>query len=137
MIKNQFLNSLFLKIKESAGRVADVLIECRINIIKVIFIKIKADYINNFNCDLMEVVLEWAEGAKFSDICKLTDIYEGNYLMNSGTIIRIIRRLDELIRQLSEACQVINNNSLKEKLEKASTCIKRGIIFAASLYLNA
>jgi superfamily II RNA helicase len=54
-----------------------------------------------------------------------------------GTIIRIIRRLDELIRQLSEACQVINNTSLKDKLEKASALIKRGIIFAASLYLNA
>lgn len=25
----------------------------------------------------MEVVLEWAEGAKFGDICKLTDVYEG------------------------------------------------------------
>jgi superfamily II RNA helicase len=57
--------------------------------------------------------------------------------INSGTIIRIIRRLDELIRQLSESCQVINNTSLKEKLEKASALIKRGIIFAASLYLNA
>ena len=78
MPKNQFLNSYFQKIKESAGRVADVLIECRINIVKVIFIFIQADYINNFKSDLMDVVLEWAEGAKFSEICKLTDIYEGN-----------------------------------------------------------
>jgi ATP-dependent RNA helicase DOB1 len=78
----------------------------------------------------MEVVLEWAEGSKFSEILKLTEVYE-------GSVIRIIRRLDELIRQLCEACQVINNSSLKEKLEKASTLIKRGIIFAASLYLNA
>lgn len=32
---------------------------------------------SSFKCDLMDVVLEWAEGSKFSDICKLTDIYEG------------------------------------------------------------
>ena len=25
----------------------------------------------------METVFEWANGAKFTEICKLTDIYEG------------------------------------------------------------
>jgi len=121
--KNPYLLGLYNNIKEAAGKVADVLIECRININKM-------DYIANFKCDLMEVVLAWAEGAKFSEILKLTDVYE-------GTVIRCIRRLEELIRQLTDACMVINNISLKEKLTKASACIKRGIIFAASLYLNA
>jgi superfamily II RNA helicase len=47
-----------------------------------------------------------------------------------------MRRLDELIRQLAESSQVIGNFNLKEKLDKASTLIKRGIVFAASLYLS-
>jgi hypothetical protein len=38
MPKNPFLLSIFNKIKESAGKVADVLIECRININKVKYI---------------------------------------------------------------------------------------------------
>ena len=35
------------------------------------------EYIEAFKTDIMEVTLEWANGSKFSDICKLTDIYEG------------------------------------------------------------
>jgi ATP-dependent RNA helicase DOB1 len=79
---------------------------------------------------MMEVAYEWANGAKFSEICKLTEIYE-------GTIIRCMRRLDELIKQMVDCSNAIGNYALKDKFEKASILIKRGIVFAASLYLNA
>ena len=40
-----------------------------------------------------KVVFEWSKGAKFVEICKLTDVFE-------GSIIRAMRRLEELLRQV-------------------------------------
>ena len=57
-----------------------------------------------------------------------------NYL---GNIIRTLRRIDELIKELTEAANFIGNANLVEKLNTASAMIRRGIVFAASLYLNA
>jgi len=37
---------------------------------------------------------------------------------------------------MEEACQVIGNMSLKDRFTQSSKLIQRGIIFAASLYLN-
>jgi len=71
-MKNPILTQLFNRVKENAGGIADILIECKINLNK-------EDYVENFKSDLMETVLEWANGAKFTEICKLTDIYEGNW----------------------------------------------------------
>lgn len=88
----------------------------------------EAEYVESFNPDMMSLVFEWANGAKFVDLTKLTDAYE-------GTVVRVIRRLDELIRQLSSAAHAIGNFELKEKMDAASTSIKRDIVFAASLYL--
>ena len=52
-----------------------------------------------------------------------------------GTLIRVIRRLDELLRQLASASFAIGNFELKTKFDAASAKIKRDIVFAASLYL--
>jgi superfamily II RNA helicase len=54
-----------------------------------------------------------------------------------GSIIRCMRRLDELIKQMAECAQIIGNYNLKERMDKASALIKRGIVFAASLYLSS
>jgi ATP-dependent RNA helicase DOB1 len=67
-------------------------------------------------------------GAKFIEICKLTDIFE-------GSIIRVLRRLEELLRQLSSAAQAIGNQELMLKFEDGAKRIRRGVVFAASLYL--
>lgn len=56
------------------------------------------------------------------------DIYE-------GTIIRGLRRLDELLSQLLEASKIIGNQDMKSKFEEAQRNLKRGIVFTASLYL--
>lgn len=86
------------------------------------------EFVNGFNTDLVDVAYAWCAGSKFSDICKLTEIFE-------GSIIRAIRRLDELLRQLASASASIGNHELKVKFEHASLSIRRGVIFAASLYL--
>jgi len=61
-------------------------------------------------------------------VCKLTDIFE-------GSIIRALRRLEELLRQLSSAAHAIGNSELKDMFEQGSGKIRRGVVFAASLYL--
>jgi hypothetical protein len=67
-------------------------------------------------------------GAKFADICKLTDTFE-------GSISRVLRRLEELLRQLAAASLAIGNAELKAMFEDGAKRIRRGVVFAASLYL--
>ena len=86
------------------------------------------EYVDKFNPDMMELLFEWANGAKFVEVMKVTDAFE-------GTVIRVIRRLDELLRQLASAAFAIGAFELKGKFEDASAAIKRDIVFAASLYL--
>jgi len=76
----------------------------------------------------MEVVNLWCRGAKFSQICEVTDAYE-------GTIIRAVRRLVELLRQLCGACKVIGDTNLELKFASAIKLMQRDVIFSASLYL--
>lgn len=78
----------------------------------------------------LQIVYGWAKGDSFSEICKKNDsIYE-------GSVIRCIRREEELLRELIDASHAIGNNDLESKFTEAIKCIKRDIVFAASLYLN-
>ena len=52
-----------------------------------------------------------------------------------GSLVRAIRREEELLRQLHEALKGIGEMTLADKFDEARTRIKRDIIFAASLYL--
>lgn len=52
-----------------------------------------------------------------------------------GSIIRAIRRLEELLRQLTLAAKSIGNSDMEEKFAAGVVAIKRDIVFAASLYL--
>lgn len=76
----------------------------------------------------MDVVYAWAQGSKFSEICKMTEIFE-------GSIIRIFRRLYELLQELITASKCIGNEMLEDKFTQCSIKLKRDIVFAASLYL--
>jgi ATP-dependent RNA helicase DOB1 len=84
-------------------------------------------YVATFSKDLMELVFEWASGAKFVEAMKRTDAFE-------GTVIRVIRRLDELLRQLKSAAFAAGAFDVALKFEKASAAVRRDIVFAASLY---
>ena len=63
----------------------------------------------------------------FSDITSLTDVQE-------GIIVRCIQRLNETLRDVRNAARIIGDPVLYQKMEEASTMIKRDIVFAASLY---
>lgn len=77
--------------------------------------------------NLIRVVYEWARAESFASIMKLTDIQE-------GIIVRCIQQLNETLRDIKNAAVIIGNPVLKEKMEEASTKIKRDIVFTASLY---
>lgn len=52
-----------------------------------------------------------------------------------GALIRIFRRLEELIRQMAQAASVMGSSELKEKFEESLKKVRRDIVAAQSLYL--
>ena len=52
----------------------------------------------------------------------MTDVYE-------GSLIRMFRRLEELIRQMSLASKVMGNEELEKKFDLALAKVKRGNVF--------
>lgn len=107
--------------QDTARRIAKICIECKIELNE-------EDYVESFRTELMQIAYAWCDGAKFSEIMQLTEVYE-------GSIIRVMRRLEELLRQLCMASKAIGNTELENKFATGITKIKRDIIFASSLYL--
>ncbi|KIP11280.1 hypothetical protein PHLGIDRAFT_489254 [Phlebiopsis gigantea 11061_1 CR5-6] len=109
--------------QEYARRIAKVSQESKLPLVE-------EEYVQSFKVELMDAVVQWCRGASFSEICKLTDQFE-------GSLIRVFRRLQELIRQMSQAAKVIGNSELQEKFDKASEMLERpnSVIFCSSLYL--
>jgi ATP-dependent RNA helicase DOB1 len=85
------------------------------------------EYVQKFKPQLMEVVYTWSKGASFASICKMTDVYE-------GSLIRMFRRLEELLRQMSLAAKVMGSTELEEKFDQSLEKVKRGM---HSLSLNS
>lgn len=59
---------------------------------------------------------------------KMTEVYE-------GSLIRLFRRLEELLRQMAQAAKVMGSDELSTKFEESLTKIRRDIVAAQSLYL--
>ncbi|KAI5144266.1 Exosome Rna Helicase Mtr4 [Manis pentadactyla] len=115
------LSCLVFQENECAKRIAKVSAEAKLEIDE-------ETYLSSFKPHLMDVVYTWATGATFAHICKMTDVFE-------GSIIRCMRRLEELLRQMCQAAKAIGNTELENKFAEGITKIKRDIVFAASLYL--
>ncbi|XP_053304021.1 exosome RNA helicase MTR4 [Spea bombifrons] len=109
------------QMQETARRIAKVSAEAKLEIDE-------DTYLGTFRPNLMDVVYTWANGSTFAQICKMTDVFE-------GSIIRCMRRLEELLRQMCQAAKAIGNTELENKFAEGITKIKRDIVFAASLYL--
>ncbi|KAF9511630.1 hypothetical protein BS47DRAFT_1372965 [Hydnum rufescens UP504] len=111
------------QMQEMARRIAKVSKESKLPIVE-------DEYVQSFKVELMDVVMQWCKGASFSDICKVTDQFE-------GSLIRVFRRLQELIRQMASAARAIGNGELEKKLNAASEMLARpnSVIFCSSLYL--
>lgn len=66
--------------------------------------------------------------SRLQQVAAKTDIFE-------GSIIRVARRLDELMQQLARAARVIGDEELAVRFEDSNETLRRGIMFSASLYL--
>lgn len=115
------LELLFAQLQDTARRVAKVQLECKVQIDV-------ENFVSSFRPDIMEAVYAWAKGSKFYEIMEMTPVFE-------GSLIRAIRRLEEVLQQLILAAKSIGETELEAKFEDAVSKIKRDIVFAASLYL--
>lgn len=87
--------------REVAGKIAKIIKDSKIELVE-------KEYVESFRHELMEVVFEWCKGASFTQICKMTDVYE-------GSLIRMFKRLEEMIKELIDVSKTIGNTTLKEK----------------------
>ncbi|KAF9036911.1 antiviral helicase [Hymenopellis radicata] len=110
-------------LQEQARRIAKVSNESKLDLDE-------NAYVSSFRVELMEAVMCWCGGGSFTDTFKLTDMFE-------GSLIRVFRRLAELLRQMISASQVIGNSELQKIFEKALELLERPntVIFCSSLYL--
>jgi len=115
------LKDAFKLVQDAARRVAEVQRDADLDVDVDAFVK-------GFNPALMEVVHMWCSGAKFREICDVTEVYE-------GSIVRAMRRETELLRQLCTAAKVVGDAELESKFERAIQLAQRDIAFSASLYL--
>ncbi|XP_060167554.1 DExH-box ATP-dependent RNA helicase DExH9 [Lycium barbarum] len=115
------LELLFAQLQDTARKVAKVQLESKVQIDV-------ENFVSSFRPDIMEAVYAWARGSKFYEIMEMTPVFE-------GSLIRAIRRLEEVLQQLIQAAKSIGDIVLEAKFEEAVAKIKRDIVFAASLYL--
>uniref|UniRef100_A0A1I7TDH5 Superkiller viralicidic activity 2-like 2 n=1 Tax=Caenorhabditis tropicalis TaxID=1561998 RepID=A0A1I7TDH5_9PELO len=115
------LQTCLSELHEQARNVAKVSNECKMELVE-------DKYVSSFNPGLMDVVSQWVSGASFNEIVKTTDVFE-------GSIIRCLRRLEEVLREMINAAKACSNKDLEQKFEDARKNLKRDIVFAASLYL--
>ncbi|OQO02816.1 ATP-dependent RNA helicase [Cryoendolithus antarcticus] len=111
----------FKEIQAQARKIAKVSVESKV-------VVNEEEYVQGFKKELMEVVFAWSNGASFAAICKMTDVYE-------GSLIRLFRRLEELLRQVAQAAKVMGSEELEQKFEIALGKVRRDIVAAQSLYL--
>ncbi|CAL8466224.1 g5760 [Coccomyxa elongata] len=108
-------------LREAARRVAKVSNDSKMSIDV-------EEYVMSFRTDLCDALAAWSKGAKFADIMKMTDVFE-------GSLVRAVRRVEEVLRQATTGAQVMGELQLVELFEEGQRRIKRDIVFAASLYL--
>ena len=119
------IEKIFIGIKKKAEHIADILEEC-----KILDKNSKKRYIDGFNDIYMLPMYKWINGYSFSDLIK------EYYTLYEGSLIRVIRRVEEFSKSFIISAQNIGDNNLQSKLEEMESKIKRGLPFTASLYLE-
>jgi ATP-dependent RNA helicase DOB1 len=86
------------------------------------------EYVDSFKDALVGVVYNWSKGTHFDEIMRDTDLFE-------GTVVRCMRRLDELMMELHRAARAVGSEELAVTFEKGAESLRHGVVSAASLYL--
>ena len=71
-------------VQDTARRIAKVSVEAKL--------KVEEDeYVEGFKPHMMDVVHAWCKGATFAQICRMTDIFEGQSVCLSHTHVVLVR----------------------------------------------
>ena len=62
----------------------------------------------NTQVGLADITLRWCRGTKFADLMAKSEIFE-------GSVIRCIRRLEELVMELASVCKVCEGKKKKRR----------------------
>ncbi|KAL0239189.1 hypothetical protein PCE1_004880 [Barthelona sp. PCE] len=89
------------------------------------------EYLKSLQPHMMVPVMTYASGSTFAEAM---ESQEG--LSFEGDLVRVLRRLEELLRQMALVADYLNTPKIQEAFADARVMIKRGIPFAASLYIN-
>jgi len=87
------------------------------------------ELLSDLKVELVPMVYKWMHKESFTNVCKMTAAFEGE-------IVRALKQLDDLSRQMTDAMQAIGNEDLCQKFLEAQNLIHHGIVFAASLYVE-
>ena len=116
------LLAAFDKAKAIAHEISAVMIECKVPNHD------PETFVGKLKPQLVRPVVMWMEGKPFKEVMQHTELFE-------GSVVRVVRRLEELVRELILAAKSIGHKDLETKLMEGRAKLRRGIIFAASLYL--
>ncbi|XP_014256940.1 uncharacterized protein LOC106670824 [Cimex lectularius] len=83
-----------------------------------------------FSFGITNIIYCWAQQMKFTDILKLPEASQ----FQEGILVRRIQQLLEMLKAVESAAKVMGDPTILEKIHAASQTIKRGIVFAPSLY---
>ena len=77
-----------------------------------------------------ELMYAWSNKGAFSDLVL------ANPGIDEGSIVKMVNSVERICQQVKSAARILNDAQLAQRLEDASTLIKRDIIFTPSLYLE-
>ena len=120
------MKKIYDDILKKVNYIADILEECKIFGGE----DEKKRYIESFNDNYMMPMYKWISGYKFD---KLIAEY---YTLYEGSLIRVIRRVEEFSKSFVTSVEHLGDYNLKKKLEEMEEKIKRDLPFASSLYLE-
>lgn len=75
---------------------------------------------------LCNAIYKWASGSSFKEACSFTSEMP-------GTVVRVLSRLHEVLRELSDVGDQIGNSEIIETAKEADRLIVRGVPFLTSL----
>ncbi|ELA42829.1 uncharacterized protein VICG_00144 [Vittaforma corneae ATCC 50505] len=81
------------------------------------------------NLSYIQAVYDWCSGLSLGSIVTKHCIQEGSF-------VRLLLRLDECCREMINVGDIIGDTKISEKFSQASTCMRRGIVFLPSLYIE-
>lgn len=89
----EYLIVIYIFLQEYARRIAKVSIDSKMDLDE-------DTYVSKFKCTLMDVVLSWAKGASFLQICKMTDVFEGMLISMNNNYKYVYQILSVTIMKL-------------------------------------